>query len=997
MHFHCKIHKCFKALAQEQPSSPAVITDESVLTYAELDRASDALALELYTRGIGPQEAIGVLVERSADLPAAFLAILKAGGVYVPMVANLPADRLANFAEQAGVRRLIVLDGIEPPAALMEAVIVNGAADAADAVVRPEALPAGRHVQASLFDDADEMTDLAAILFTSGSTGTPKGVMIQYDACANMVLGHIAAHEIGREDRILLSTSPGYILGFRELCLPFMSGAAHVSVSRAIIDQPDQLLAVMDRHRVSIALFTPSYLRLLNRAVPQGLRCIVTAGEKPNVDDARYYARHVGYWNIYGATEACGTICMHRVDPDGEGPIPGGRPFANTVVHLLDEHGNDVPQGEVGEIHAIGVGISRGYVKQPELTAQSFIETRYGRALRTHDLARWNKNGELEPLGRDDDIIKISGQKVPLGEIERALLRHPDVRRVAVLHVQGLLVACVECPDPDRVQGEGWREFLGKTLPSYMIPAQIAVLPKMPLSSAGKTDRKALMEIAASVLENARGTGTPPQGDLEREIAGIWEDILGIRPIFRENNFFSVGGTSLLAIAVSRRLQLVGHNATVQMVLTSLTVEALAARIAEMGATPPDMNDAMVEDIATADQEDFWIASEIGLAATASHIVRVQRVFGRTLPPEAWQSAWTQLINRHAALRTAFYSDGNGPLRWRTVPAGELSPDMNFSVDRCASSEAAREIVTHRANERFLLTEPPLVRAGLIEVGEGNETLFWFVLHHSVVDGMSARLLQDDLLALLGGRSLPPVPNGVAIAGRAEQQYLASDRAVRDREFWQDRLDALVERGSEAFDEYVTDRPRPALPSGSGAPPLVERLDAGTVEALNGIARAHGTGLHALLLAILAAEIRRRCGLGDLLVGSGISLRPAGGGSAIGHFVNVLPVILLREGDVPFSALLRTVQSALTETVEHAAYPAGHIYREFRQRHPELRARSRTSLFDIALTAVSPGSVSIGKRALPSNPVHCPENSNIRPPASISRSVTSLVPKTAAG
>jgi len=611
MHCSGKIHECFKALALEQPSAPAVITDDSVLTYAELDAAADTLAMELHTRGIGTQEAIGVLVERSADLPAAFLAILKAGGVYVPMVANLPADRLATFAKQAGIRRLIVLDGIEPPAALVATLISNGATDAFDAVIRPEALPADRHGGVPLSAQAGEMTDLAAILFTSGSTGTPKGVMIQHDACANMVLGHIAAHEIRPEDRILLSTSPGFILGFRELCIPFVSGSAFVSVSRSTIDQPDRLLALMGRHRVSIALFTPSYLRLLNGVVPQGLRCIVTAGERSNAADARHYARYVDYWSIYGATEACGTICMHHVAPDGEGPIPGGRLFDNTAVYLLDESGNDVPKGEVGEIHAVGVSISRGYVNQPELTAQSFIETRYGRAFRTHDLARWNTNGELETLGRADDVVKVSGQKVSLGEIERTLQRHPGVRRAAAFQLKGLLVACVECPDPDQVQGVDWREFLGRTLPSYMIPAQVAVLPGMPISSAGKIDRGALREIADSVFEEAREleAGTPPQGDLERAIAGIWENVLGMRPILREDNFFAVGGTSLMAIAVSQRLQLLGHNVTVQMVLASLTVEALAARITATQEQSTGMNDAaLVEDIATADQEDFWIA-----------------------------------------------------------------------------------------------------------------------------------------------------------------------------------------------------------------------------------------------------------------------------------------------------------------------------------------------------------------------------------------------------
>ena len=577
---------------------------------------------------------------------------------------------------------------------------------------------------------------------------------------------------------------------------------------------------------------------------------------------------------------------------------------------------------------------------------------------RTHDLGRWNANGDLEILGRADDVVKVSGQSVELGEIERTLLRHPGVGRAAVVQLQGRLVACVELPSPDQAQGVDWREFLGRTLPSYMIPAEVVTLTEMPINSAGKVDRAALSEIAKSRVKASREQeeGAAPRGDLEQAIARIWEEVLDFRPIFREDNFFAVGGTSLASITVSQRLLELGYNVPVRMVLASLTVEALAARIAEMREQPADpAGETDAPDLATMDQEGFWIASEIGLAPAASHVVRVLCVRGRIPDAETWQSAWLRLIERHAALRTAFHSDENGRLRWRTAETNDIGPSANFSFDKCASIEVARDLVAIRTNERFDLSKPPLVRAGLIAVEEGGETLFWFVLHHAIADGISTRTIQEEIHDLIGGRSLPPAPNGVALAGRAEQQYLSSDRAEHDREFWQNRLAVLVERGGEAFEDYITERPRPAMATGRGSAPLSERLDARTLESLGRLAKAHRVGLHALLLAILASETRRRVGRGDVIVGSGISVRPAGGETAIGHFVNVLPVILEKgSGDAPFSALLREAQAALTETVEHAAYPANRLYREFRHRHPEHRAGSRTSLFDIALTAIPP-------------------------------------------
>ncbi|NMW21196.1 MAG: amino acid adenylation domain-containing protein [Chlorobiaceae bacterium] len=959
MHYSHNIDEYFRDLALKQPDSPALISDNGLVTYAELDAAAERVAMELLSRGIESQEAVGVLTERSAGLPAAFLGILKAGAVYVPMVAELPPARLGNIAEQASIRQLIVLDGIEPPQALLNAVQSNCSAVQSDVVIRPEELSKEWQGITHRSEINSHATDLAAILFTSGSTGTPKGVMIKHDACVNMARGHIAAHKISGKDRILLATSPGFILGFRELCLPLISGAAYVPVSRSIIDNPEHLLEYMGRHLVSIAMFTPSYLHLLKRTVPNGLRCIITAGERPNIDDAKYYAQFVDYWNVHGATEVCGAICMHRVDPEEEGLIPSGRPFANNAVHLLDNFGNEVPKGEVGELYVTGIGISPGYLKQPQLSAEFFVETPFGRAFRSHDLARWNKNSELEALGRADNVVKISGQSVSLGEIELALRQNPIVRQAAALFLQGRLVACVECADTNQAEEIDWREFLRKTLPSYMIPAQVALLQKIPINSAGKVDQKALLDIADSLYrkEFELAGGMPPQGEVEILIAGIWEELLDVRPIMRESNFFAVGGTSLMAIAVSQRLRMTGYKVTVQMVLSSLTVESLAAHIVMLQDQSSGINDdTPAENIATSDQEDFWIASEIGISAAASHIVRILRVHGRVPQPGVWQTAWSHMIERHAALRSAFYMDEKRELRWRTTPFNELHGHASLLQDQCSSIEVAREIVKHWANERFLLTTPPLVRAGLITLEHDNETLFWFVIHHSVVDGTSARLIQEDLLDLLADRPIPAAQNGIAMASHAEQRYFASDRFAGDREFWGNKLESLIRRGTRAFDEYVREshRQRASLPSGRGAKPLAEQLDAVTVKRLGRLAKKNGAGMHALLLSLLAVEIRRRSGEGDIMVGSGISIRPAGGENAIGHFVNVLPVILMQKGNIPLSTLIQSTQSSLTEAVEHGTYPAALLYREFRHKYPDLRSRSRASLFDIALTAIPP-------------------------------------------
>lgn len=969
-----RLHEGFERLADRHPTAPAVVSEAGILDYAGLDAAANTVAHALLALGLEREEPVGVLAERSGVLPQAFLGILKAGGVYVPMVADLPAERLANMARQAGMRLLIALDGLVPPEALADALAANGRAERPLAVLRPEALNGDSRATATERPNRPGPSNgLAVILFTSGSTGQPKGVQIQHDACVNLALGHTEAQGVGPGDRVLLSTSPGFILGFRELCLPLLSGAAYVPASRALIDDPARLLDHMTRLGVTIALFTPSYLRLLRGAVPAGLRMILTAGERPNPDDARHYARHLDYWNMHGATEVCGTICMHKVSPYGDGPLPSGRPFANTAVHLLDRHGNEVPDGAVGEIHVVGRGVSRGYLNQPALSAENFVDTRFGRAYRTHDLGRWTENGDLETLGRADDVVKVSGQSVSLGEIERTLLRHPLVSRAAALQHQGRLAAIVESTDPEAAQAEDWRAFLGRTLPAYMVPAGVKAVTRMPISSAGKTDRRALLALAEGALAEAHGTGgTPPQGDLERTIAAVWEEVLDIRPVMRDAPFFAIGGTSLLAIAVGQRLHALGHPVTVPVILASRTVEALARRIAERTDEEAPAADT-AEGPATAGQQDFWVAAKLGLAAAGSHIVRVLSVRGPVPDVERWRAAWAALLERHPALRTAFHADADGRVRWRTVSVTDLPPAAGFSIDRCHLPEEARELIAGYAETPFALSEAPLARAGLMLIESGNETLFWFVLHHAVVDGQSARTVQEDVLSLLLGRPLPPAAHGIALAARDEARHLRSDRAAQDRAFWQAKLDALP---PEAFEELPLDQPRPTTPGGRSAPPLAERLDAATTAALAAIAKAQGVGLHGLLLAILAAEARRRVGRADLILGTGVSLRPPGAEDAVGHFVTLVPVVLPGAA-ATLSGQVRAAQNALTETVGHAGLPANLIQREFRQRRPDALPPARPNLFAVALTANPPRSsadpasgLSLAPRRLPGALAH---------------------------
>lgn len=924
------------------------------MTYRDIELRANALAGTLNTQGLEHGHPVGVLTERSAMLPIALLAILKAGGVYVPMAANLPTDRLVNIAQQSGMQHLIALDGLPPPTELLNR--LNQTAKHAVTILRPDDLRAG-HIagNAARPRTVGNPTDVAAILFTSGSTGQPKGVQLQHDAIINMAYGHIEAQKITSKDRVLLATAPGFILGLREVCTPLLAGAAFVPASRDLLDEPTKLLEMMSRHRVSIAHFTPSYLRLFGGAVPTGLRCLITAGERPNAEDARSYARTVEYWNIHGATEVCGTICMMRVDPHGHGQIPSGRPFANTSVHLLDADGQDVPQGEIGEIYVVGQGIARGYIGQPDLTASSFVQTRYGRAYRSRDLGRWTPEGNLVALGRASDVVKVSGQSVSLGEIELTLMRHPEVHHAVAIQHDGKIIAFVKGAASIPAQIEIWHAFLGKTLPSYMLPARVLTLADFPTNTSGKVDRQALLALATSAQTvTTDPCQDPPTGETEQHIAAAWEDVLNIRPIQRNDNYFSLGGTSLLAIAISQRLLTLGHNVAARTILTAPTIAALAKTIAQTSIPTHDSASAHTEGAATKGQEDFWISATLGLATTGAQITRILSIKGKNPTADRWKKAWAQLVTRHPALRTAFFTAPDASIRWRTILATDIPPDAGFSIDHVQSADDARRCIAARVETPFSLTQPPLARAGLVELNENSETLFWFTLHHAVADGLSARILQEEMHAILLDRPLSECLDGTAIAAQAEQEYLASPIATQDSLFWRNKLDALAQETTEpVFGELPTDSSRPVQPSGKTAPRLTERLDVSTVATLTQLAQSQQVGLHALLLTLLAAEARRRSGRSTLVLGSGVSVRPAWAEAAVGYFVNVPPLVLHGDETLPLAAHIRNTQAQLTEALEHASYPTGMIYREFRQRHPNARSPARTSLFDISLTANS--------------------------------------------
>ena len=462
------------------------------------------------------------------------------------------------MARDAGIRILIALDGLTLPPELGADLYT---------VLRPEELP-DAVLSAPFAGPAIDPDDPAYIIYTSGSTGVPKGVVLCHGGMLNLGLGEPELIGIASGDRTLMMSSPSFDLWISDLVTAWSVGSAVVPIRREAMNDIAGLPALIQRLGVTVATMSPSYLHVFEQTDFPGLRILMTVGEPPIPDDVRHYGQTLAYVNGYGPAEATGGTTFGRIRADAE-PIAAGRPICNTAVYILDEDGHPVPPGVIGEIWIGGMGLAKGYLNRPDLTAQSFADRGGERLYRTGDLGRWLRSGELQVLGRLDTQVKLRGQRVELGEIEHRLAGYPGIQQaVAVVETladQTQILRSFVMLDPQAaVPGRAeWSAYLSENLPSYMIPATILQVPAIPLTSAGKVDRQALLgvmagEAGSSVLSLSDTDGqfrTPPQNATEKRISEVWAELLGRPLVAREDHFFASGGNSLKAIAVIGRLR----------------------------------------------------------------------------------------------------------------------------------------------------------------------------------------------------------------------------------------------------------------------------------------------------------------------------------------------------------------------------------------------------------------------------------------------------------
>jgi amino acid adenylation domain-containing protein len=951
------VHHLIESQAARTPAAVAVTFEGAELSYRELDERANHLAGFLRDLGVGPDVRVGLCVDRSLEMVVGLLAVLKAGGVYVPLDPSYPQERLAYMLRDSRVRVLLTQTG------RLEALAAEGAE-----VVCLDA--GGPHAGRRADPPAVEVTgdDLAYVIYTSGSTGRPKGAMVRHEGLSNHMLWIQDRFPLSATDRVLQKTPFSFDASVWEFFAPLIAGARLVMARPEGHRDPAYLVRTLAAEEITILQVVPSLLSLLlaeegfDRCLT--LRRVFCGGEALTPDLAgRLAARlRVELVNVYGPSEA--TIQMVSwTCPPGVTPVltPLGRPIDNTRAYVLDRHLEPAPLGVPGELVLGGACLGRGYLGRPDLTAERFLPDPFGsageRLYRTGDLARRRTDGQLEYLGRLDHQLKVRGFRIELGEVETVLARQPGLREAVVLARQSapgdVRLVAYAVPDAGaRPTAADLRSALRETLPDYMVPAAFILLEALPLTPSGKVDRRALSQLEAGrSAENA--TFQPPASPSEQIIASLYGELLDVEPVGRDDDFFVLGGHSLLATRLASRLRTAfAVELPLRRIFEAPTVAALALQIDQARRStdrlpvPPPIQ-RMPRDRSlplSFAQQRLWFLDQLEPASPLYNLPLALRIEGE-LATAALTAAFEAIVQRHEALRTVFALGASGePFQVVRPPEPFLLPLVDLSSLPAGVREAlARGLAVDEAQQPFDLARGPLLRTCLLCLG-AQEHAVLLTQHHAVSDGWSLDIMVREVIALyeafsLGWPSpLPELPIQYSDFAIWQREWLQGETLEAELAYWRRQLAGAPQRL-----ELPTDRPRPAVQSFRGASRFLT-VDAGLAQELRHLSRSGGATLFMTLLAAFQLLLARHAGQDDVVVGSPIANRTHGETEGlIGFFVNTLVLRARIDPEISFLELLAQVREATLSAYAHQELPFEKLVEELQ---PE-RALAHSPLFQV--------------------------------------------------
>ncbi|MDD4885397.1 MAG: amino acid adenylation domain-containing protein [Thiomonas sp.] len=940
------LHDLVAEQARHTPAACAVQFGNTRLSYSALDQAADRLAHTLRRLGVGRDVLVPVMMERRLELVVALLGVLKAGGAYVPLDADLPAERLRRILQETRAQVVLTQAALHPA---MRAASAPRALHLLDADLLPDTPSAPPLDAPALQTPGAEPDDLGLVIFTSGSTGQPKGVMISHRALCNHALWNLRAVAFGPHDRLLQKSSLSFDASVSEFFVPLLCGAAVRLAPPGLQRDLPALLQTVIQQQITHLTLAPSTAKALvdDPALPHctSLRCLQFGGEPLEAAlAARFQALlpHARLLNFYGPTETTEDSSLYVVEgpiTQTRGNLPVGRPIDNTRIDVLDDQLRQIPFDVIGEVCIAGAGVARGYLGQPELSAERFLPDPFApgeRLYKTGDLGYWSEHGQLHITGRNDAQIKIRGFRIELGEIERQLASHPAVAQAAVIPWMAraddpqLAAYLVLREGQEHTPVSALQRALQASLPRYMIPSAWQILPAMPLTASGKIDKRGL---PAAQLETTPQTlpRLAPRNPTEQVLWAIWGEVLHTDAFGVRDHFFDLGGHSLTLTQVRSRIHAAfGLELPLADLFTHLSIAELATHLdlqqqgrAIAASIAPVRRDGPLP--ASLSQRRMWVIQHFHPESVAYNVTAPLRLHG-PLDIALFRQALDLLIARHEALRTQFALRDQEPVQiiLPHLPAALDIIDLRHLEQADACEAAARQAATAFTARPFDLSAAPLHRVALMQLREDAHVLLW-VLHHTIADNWALAVLSRDALQIYAGllrgqadpadMALPPLQ--IQYADYAAWQRSAPVAAARETHlaYWMQRLQGLADL------PLPTDFPRPAQPSFAGKTlfvPLPQTLQ----QALRKHGARHGATPFMLLLAsfnVLLARITRSA---DIAVGTPIANRHhAATEQLVGTLVNTLVMRNTVEQHATFDQLLQQVRDTALAAYAHQDAP----------------------------------------------------------------------------
>ncbi|HEX9939022.1 MAG TPA: amino acid adenylation domain-containing protein, partial [Longimicrobium sp.] len=977
------IHELFEAQAARTPGAVALVWENGEVTYGELNARANRLAHHLRALGVGPEARVAVCVERGPQMVAGMLAVLKAGGAYLPLDPAYPEDRLRYM-----------LDDGAPAAVLTESALRHLFADAALPVVE---LGAPRPAWADEPETNPERgalspANLAYVIYTSGSTGRPKGVRVAHANLAATLAVARDAFAFGPGDRVPSLASFAFDIWLFETLLPLLGGGTVRLVPRdRVLDVPrlvEDLAWCTTLHAV------PALMRRIVeevRARPGGvlhsLRHAFVGGDAVAPDlleEMRVAFPAAEVHVLYGPTEATIICASHRLGGETAARQMVGRPLGNAALYVLEPGGQLAPAGVPGELCLGGASVARDYLGRPGLTAERFVPDPFAtepgaRLYRTGDRVRWvevrecesakvrksegdddshetdptlalshSRTFALEFLGRTDRQVKVRGFRIEPGEIEARLREHPGVSDAVVLVREDMpgekrLVAYVA--GEAEVDAEALRLHLSEQLPEYMVPAAYVRLDAFPLTPTGKVDRKALPAPEGGAFVT-RGYEAPV-GETEAALAGVWAELLGVEQVGRRDHFFELGGHSLLAVRViSRVRQVLGAEVGIGDLFERPVLADLARAIENAARTelppiePADRSAPLPLSFA---QQRLWFLEQVGDLGSAYHMSTWLRL-GRELDGAALRRALDALLARHEALRTTFGMVDGEPVQRIAMESRFhlVEHDLDGHADAAAE---LRRLAAEEAGAPFDLEQGPLIRGRLVRAADDHVLLV--TMHHIVSDGWSMGVLTRELGTLYDafrrGEANPLLPLAVQYADYAawQRRWVTGEVLRQQADYWKETLS-----GAPGLLELPADHPRPARQSHAGAVAGLE-LDEALTAGLKALGRRHGTTLFMTVLAGWAAVLARLSGRHDVVVGTPSANRgQAEIEGLIGFFVNTLALRVDLSGSPTVAEALARVKARALGAQANQDIP----FEQVVELVQPVRSLAHTPLFQVMFT-----------------------------------------------